>query len=138
MNGPTAPFFRQYTIKHKDDGDGYGYTAAVGNICLASSDSALKVSIEDGKWYDGEVAYCNSIFTPYFRSDSVNVNTLLKNNVAIGIELAPLSVFAGYIRGLTWQQVFKGAMYLCYANGKDIAPHFSNGPECPVPRIRYH
>ena len=80
-------------------------------------------------WYDSKYALCNSIFAPYLRSDSININKALQKNVVIGVELASLSLFAEYIRKLIWRRVFKGAMYARYFNSKNVASYFSNN--CP-------
>ena len=125
--GPTAPSFAQFTVKCNEAG--YGYAAASGNIFLTSRDPALAASMKDKLWYDSTYALDNSIFAPYLRSDSININEAFKKNVVIGLELASLSSFAEYIRKLVWHRVFKGAMYAKYVNGKNIAPYFSNN--CP-------
>ena len=125
--GPRALSFAQFTIKHNEAG--YGYTAASGNICLTSHDPALTASIKGKLWYDSTYALDNSIFAPYLRPDSININEAFKKNVVIGLELASLSSFAEYIRKLVWHRVFKGAMYAKYINGKNVAPFFSNN--CP-------
>lgn len=64
---------------------GYGFVAAVGNICLASKDPALAETIKANKWYDNQYALQNSIFTPYFNSDSVSVDSVFSKDVAIGL-----------------------------------------------------
>ena len=125
--GPTAPSFAQFTVKRNEAG--YGYAAASGNIFLTSRDPALAASMKGKLWYDSTYALDNSIFAPYLRSDSININEAFKKNVVIGLELASLSSFAEYIRKLVWHRVFKGAMYANYANGKNVAPYFSNN--CP-------
>ena len=125
--GPKAPSFAQFTIKRNEAG--YGYAAASGNICLTSRDPALAASIKCKLWYDSTYALDNSIFAPYLRPDSININEAFKKNVVIGVELASLSSFAEYIRKLIWHRVFKGSMYAKYVNGKNVAPYFSN--DCP-------
>lgn len=127
MSGTNAQFFSQYTVKKNYSG--HGFVTAVGNICIASNDPALEESIDDGLWYDEHYARENTIFAPYFRPDSVDVDLLLRKNVVIEIELAPLSEFAEYYRKISWQQMFKSAMYLRFADGRNVTPYFGN--HCP-------
>ena len=125
LTGPTAPTFAQFTIKRNHAG--YGYATAASAICLASNDPAFATSVSQKLWYDSTYALANSIFAPYLRSDSININKALVNkNVVIGCELASLSLFAEYTRKLIWHRVFKGAMYVKYSDGKDVAPYFPN------------
>ena len=128
LSGPTAPSFAQFTVKRNNQ-SGYGYAAAIGSICLASNDPALPESLAKGLWHDGTYALTDSIFAPYLRSDSVNINTAFQKIVVTGLELASLSSFAEYIRKHIWHIILKAALYVKYAQGKDVAPYFSN--KCP-------
>lgn len=127
LHGPFAQFFSQYTVPKNDAG--YGFVSAAGHIRIASNDATLSETIEAGKWYDNRYALNNSIFAPYIRSDSIDVNSIFHQDVTISIQLASLSEFAEYFRKLTWQQLFKGAMYLLFAEGKGVVPYFCN--KCP-------
>uniref|UniRef100_UPI00358F1E90 uncharacterized protein n=1 Tax=Myxine glutinosa TaxID=7769 RepID=UPI00358F1E90 len=127
LSGPTSHSFALFTIPRNDAG--YGYTAEIGSICIASKDPSMETSLKDGLWFDHKYAGTNSIFAPYLRSGAVNVNTIFKKVVAISVELASLGVFAEYYRMLIWRRIFKGAMYTKYMNGSKVAPHFSNN--CP-------
>uniref|UniRef100_UPI00358F5283 uncharacterized protein n=1 Tax=Myxine glutinosa TaxID=7769 RepID=UPI00358F5283 len=127
LRGPTSHSFALYTSPRNDAG--YGHTAAIGSICIASKDPSMETSLKDGLWFDSEYAGTNSILAPYLRSGAVNVNTIFKKVVAISVELASLGVFAEYHRMLIWRRIFKGAMYTKYMNGSKVAPHFSNN--CP-------
>jgi hypothetical protein len=125
LRGPFAQFFSQYTVPKNVD---YGFTSAAGYIRIISNDPSLTQTIQAKEWYDSKYALNNSIFAPYIRSNSVNMNNTFRRNVTIGIELASLNEFAEYFRKLIWQQLFKGAMYLLFAEGKGVCPYFCN--EC--------
>ena len=127
LSGPTSPSFSLFTIPRNEAG--YGHTAAIGNICIASGDPELEKSVKDGLWLDANYAGSDSIFTPFLRSDAINVNTTLKKIVAISVELTSLEVFAEFYRMQIWRRVFKGAMYARYADSSGVAPYFSNN--CP-------
>ena len=86
-------------------------------------------SLVQGLWYDAKFALADSIFTPYLRPDSVNINTAFQMNVVTGLELASLSTFAEYIRKHIWHIVLKAALYVKYAQGKNVTPYMSNN--CP-------
>lgn len=113
----------------KKNDAGYGFAAAVGNICLASKDPALAETISARKWYDKTYALDNSIFAPYLRGDSVDADSTFRKHVITGIELASVDGFAEHFRKLIWQQIFRGAMYLLFSGGKGVTPHFCNN--CP-------
>lgn len=125
LSGPTAQSFVYFTVPHTTS-TGYGFTAAIGKICLTSNDPALEKTLKDGLWEENEYASANSIFAPYRRPDSVNVNTTFKKIVVTGIEL---SSFAEYIRKQTFHHILKGAMYCRYHNGTGVEPYFFNS--CP-------
>ena len=128
LSGPTSPSFAQFTVKRNNQ-TGYGHAAAIGSICLASADPALPESLKKGLWYDATYALADSMFAPYLRPDSVNINTAFQMIVVTGLELASLSSFAEYIRKHIWHIVLKAALYVKYARGKEVAPYFSNN--CP-------
>ena len=127
LKGPYAQFFSQYTVK--SNAQDYGFTDAIGKICIASNDPTLKKTIQDNKWFDDDYAKDNSIFAPLTRSDSVNLNEAFVLKAMVSIELASLNKFAEYYRMLAWEQIFKAAMYACFTKGEDVCPYFSNN--CP-------
>jgi hypothetical protein len=127
LSGPTSFAFVSFTTPRNEVG--YGYTSAIGNICIASGDPEMATSLKDGLWLDETYAKTNSIFAPYLRQDGINVNTTFKKITTISFELASLGIFAEYYRMLIWRRVFKGAMYAKYVNGSGVAPYFSNN--CP-------
>ena len=128
LHNSSAIKFAQYTVKHNDRG--HGYIAGAGNICLASKDSALTSSIEDGLWMENHYLHGNSIFAPYLNENSIDVGlAIFSKRVPIEVQLYSLSIFAEFVRGLIWQRVFKGAMYSLYADNKGVAPYFPN--DCP-------
>lgn len=125
LRGPTAQSFVYFTVPHSKS-TGYGYTAAIGKICIASDDPALADTLSGGLWDENEYAFTDSIFAPYRRSDSVDLNTAFKKTVITGIELSSLEVFAEYIRKQIFQFIFKAAMYCRYHNSTGVEPHFVN------------
>ncbi len=127
LSGPTASSFALYTSPRNEAG--YGRTAAIGSICIASGDPALAKTLKEGLWMDETYAGTDSIFAPYVRSNAININTTLKKDVAIAVELSSLDVFAEYYRMMIWRLVFKAAMYTKYASGSGVAPYFIN--TCP-------
>ena len=127
LNGSLSPSFSVFTTPRNDAG--YGYTAAIGNICIASGDPEMAKSLKSGLWKDNKYAGTNSIFAPELRSDSVNINTTFKKIVATTIELSSLSVFAEYYRMLIWHRIFKGVMYFKYGTGSGVVPRITN--DCP-------
>ncbi|XP_038064052.1 uncharacterized protein LOC119734556 [Patiria miniata] len=127
LSGPKSTSFALFTTPRS--GSGYGYTAAIGKICITSQDPEMVNSLKHGLWKDEKYACTNSIFAPFLRSDAINANTTFKKVVVISIELASLDVFAEYFRMLIWRRVFKAAMYAKYLTGVGVAPYFTNN--CP-------
>ena len=128
LSGPPAQSFVYFSVPHSKS-TGYGYTAAIGKICIASDDSVLTETLKDGLWDENKYACANSIFAPYRRQDSVNVNTAFKKVVITGIELSSLEMSAEYIRKQIFHVVFKAAMYCRYHSGTGVEPQFVN--TCP-------
>ena len=128
LSGPTAPTFAYFTVPHSKS-TGYGYTSAVSKLWLASDDPAMSKTLEDGLWNENEYACTNSIFAPYLRPDSVNVNTVFKMIVITSIELSSLEVFAEHVRKQIFYWIFKSCMYCRYHRGTGVVPYFVN--HCP-------
>lgn len=125
LSGLASPSFVYFTTPHSKS-TGYGYTAAIGKICIASDDTALTETLQEGLWNEDEYACTNSIFAPYRRSDSVDANIIFTKIVVTDVELSSLEVFAEYIRKQIFHFVFKAAMYCRYHSSRAVEPHFVN------------